>query len=92
MTDNNPKPDLVNLDAHKKIGQFLSIGSQGIEQKQNSDINQGLKLCQKFAKMTGNSRKLNLVNVDVHIKFGQIMSIRSQDIERKRNSKANQGQ
>ena len=50
MTGNNPKLDLVNFDAHKKIGQILSICSQGIEQKQNSDINQGPKLCQKFAK------------------------------------------
>ena len=50
MMGNNPKPDLVNVDAHKKIGQILTICSQGIEQKQNSDINQGPKLCQKFAK------------------------------------------
>ena len=42
---NNPKLDLVNVDAHKKIGQILTICSQGIEQKQNSDINQGPKLC-----------------------------------------------
>ena len=45
MTGNNPKLDLVNVDAHKKIGQILTICSQGIEQKQNSDINQGPKLC-----------------------------------------------
>ena len=50
MTGNNPKLDLVNVDAHKNIGQFLSICSQGIERKQNSDINQGPKLCQNFAK------------------------------------------
>ena len=47
MMGNNPKLDLVNVDAHKKI---LTICSQGIEQKQNSDINQGPKLFQKFAK------------------------------------------
>ena len=50
MTGNSPKLDLVIVDAHKKIGQILTICSQGIEQKQNSDINQGPKLCQKFAK------------------------------------------
>ena len=50
MTGNNPKLDLVNFDAHKKIGQILSVCFQGIERKQNSDINQGPKLCQKFAK------------------------------------------
>ena len=41
---NNPKLDLVNVDTHKKIGQILTICSQGIKQKQNSDINQGPKL------------------------------------------------
>ena len=33
MTSNNPKLDLFNGDVHKKIGQILSIKSQGIEQK-----------------------------------------------------------
>ena len=41
MTGNNPKLDLVNLDMHTKFGQILSISSQDIEQKQNSDANQG---------------------------------------------------
>ena len=45
MMGNNAKLDLVNVDAHKKINQILTICSQGIEQKQNSDINQGPKLC-----------------------------------------------
>ena len=31
MMDNNPKLDLVNVDAHKKIGQILTICSHGIE-------------------------------------------------------------
>ena len=42
MTVNNPKLDLVNVDARKKIGKILSIRSQDIERKQNSDVNQGL--------------------------------------------------
>ena len=50
MTGNNPKLVFVYVDAHKKIGQILSIYSQGVERKQNSDINQGPKLCQNFAK------------------------------------------
>ena len=41
MTSNNPKLDLVNVDAHTKFGQILSIYSQDIERKQNSDVNQG---------------------------------------------------
>ena len=41
MTGNNPKLDLVNVDVHTKFGQILSIHSQDIEWKQNSDVNQG---------------------------------------------------
>ena len=41
MTGNNPKLDLDNVDARKKIGKILSIRSQDIERKRNSDINQG---------------------------------------------------
>ena len=41
MTGNNPKLDLVNVDVHTKFGQILSIHSQYIQRKQNSDVNQG---------------------------------------------------
>ena len=41
MTGNNPKLDLVNVDVHTKFGLILSIRSQDIERKQNSDVNQG---------------------------------------------------
>ena len=41
MTGNNPKPDLVNVDLHTKFGWILSIRSHDIEQKRNSDVNQG---------------------------------------------------
>ena len=77
MMCNNPKLDLFNVDAHKKIGQSLSICSQGIERTRNSEVNQGLKLCQKFEKMIGNNPKLDLVSVDVHTNFGQILKILS---------------
>ena len=39
---NNPKLDLVNVNVHTKFGQILSICSQDIEPKQNSEDNQGL--------------------------------------------------
>ena len=39
MTGNNPKLDLVNVDAHTKCGRILSIRSQDIERKRNSDVN-----------------------------------------------------
>ena len=41
MMGNNPKLDHVNVDVHTKFGQILSIRSQDIERKRNSDINQG---------------------------------------------------
>ena len=41
MTGNNPKLDLVNVDVHTKFGRILSIHSQDIERKRNSDVNQG---------------------------------------------------
>ena len=40
MDDVN-KLDLVNVDVHKKFGQILSMRSQDIESKQNSDVSQG---------------------------------------------------
>ena len=40
-TGNNPKLDLVNVDVHTKYGQILSIRSQDMERKRNSDVNQG---------------------------------------------------
>ena len=41
MMGNNPRLDLVNDDVHTKFGWILSIRSQDIERKQNSDVNQG---------------------------------------------------
>ena len=42
MTIDNPKLDLINMNACIKFGAILSIGSQDIERKQNFGINQGL--------------------------------------------------
>ena len=81
MRGNNPKLDLVNVDAHKKIGQILTILTS--IRGQNS--------VKSLQKMTGNNLKLDLVNVDVHTKFGQILSIHSQDTEWKLYSDVNQG-
>ena len=41
MTIYNPKVDLVNDNVYIKFGLILSIRSQDIEQKLNSDLNQG---------------------------------------------------
>ena len=41
ITGNNPKLDHVNVDVHTKFGPILSMRSQDIERKRNSDVNQG---------------------------------------------------
>ena len=41
MTLYNPNLDLINVNVYTKFGVILFIGSQDIERKQNSDINQG---------------------------------------------------
>ena len=41
LTHLNSNLDLVNINAYAKFGQIPSIRSQHIEQKLNSDINQG---------------------------------------------------
>ena len=41
MTGNNPKLGLVKVDVHTKFSQILSIHSQDVERKRNSNVNQG---------------------------------------------------
>ena len=41
MTLYNPNLDIVNAYVYTHFGKILSIGSQDIERKRNSDINQG---------------------------------------------------
>ena len=37
----NPNLDIINVNVYRKLTSILSLGSQDIELKQNSDINQG---------------------------------------------------
>ena len=41
MMSNNPKLDLVNMNAYIEFGANMSISSQDIEQKQNFGLNKG---------------------------------------------------
>ena len=59
MTGNNPKLDLVNVDVHTKFGQILSIRSQDIERKRNSDINQAILKIMNGNKNVGRTEGLN---------------------------------
>ena len=40
LTLYNPNLDIINVNVYTKFGIILSIGSQDIERKRNSDINQ----------------------------------------------------
>ena len=50
MPDNNPNLNLLNMNAYIKFGEILLICPKYIEQKRNSDKNQGPYFCYKFAK------------------------------------------
>ena len=41
MTCNNPKLDLVNMNAYMKFGENMSVSSQDNEPTQNFAVNQG---------------------------------------------------
>ena len=41
LTGNYHKLDLVNIDVHTKFGLIMSICSQDIERKRNSEVNKG---------------------------------------------------
>ena len=52
MKGNNPNQDLVNMNAHTKFGEILSISSKDIEWKRNSDINQRARIEAYFSLYT----------------------------------------
>ena len=91
MTGNNPKLDIININANTNFGQILSISSQDIEQKQNLTSIKSHNSVTNLRKTTGKDPKLDLVNINAHTKFGQILSISSQDIEQKQKSDINLG-
>ena len=64
MTCNNPKLDLVNMNAYIKFCEILPIVSQDIEWKQNFDANKKNNSGTNFRKMTCNNTKLDLVNMN----------------------------
>ena len=71
MMSNNPKLDLVNINAYIKFGENMSCSSQDIERKQNFGINQGpsislVHIREKWC----NNPKLDHVNINAHTKFG----------------------
>ena len=41
LTLYNPNLDIISVNMYTKFGKIMSIGSQAIERKRNSDINRG---------------------------------------------------
>ena len=74
-----------------KFGLILSIRSKDIEQKPNSDVNQGLNSVANWRKTMICNTNFDLVDDNVYTKFSLNRSIRFQDIEQKLNSDVNQG-
>ena len=84
MKCNSPNLDLVNMNAHIKFGEIMSICSQDIERETKFwQKSRAITLVQKFGKMTCNNPILGLVNMNTYIKFCEIMSICYQDNKRK---------
>ena len=87
----NTNIDPVNDNVFTKFGLILSIRSQDIEQKPNSDVNQRpLLSVANLRKTMIYNTNVDLVNDNVYTKFGLNRSIRFQDIEQKLNSDVNQ--
>ena len=63
--------DLVNDNVCTKFGLNLSIHSQDMEQKPNTDVNQGCNSVENCRKTLIYNTKVDLVNDNVYIKFGQ---------------------
>ena len=68
-TGNNPNPDLVNINAHTKFGEVLSICFKDIERKGNLTYIKGNNSATNtnLQKMTGNNPNLDLVNISIYI-------------------------
>ena len=74
---------------YTKFGLNLSIRSQDMEQKPNSDI-KGRNSVANLQKTKIYNSKIDLVNDNVYTKFGLNRSIHFQDIEQKLNSDVDQ--
>ena len=86
MTGNITNLDLVNINAHTKFGENLSICFKDIEQKRNSELLisvKGHNSITNLRKMTGNNPNLDLVSINAYTKFGKIQLIYSLYIKQK---------
>ena len=89
MPGNNPKLDLVYINAYTKFDQILPLDLR-ILSRNKILILIKRQNCYNLQKMTANNPNLNLVNINAYTKFGKILSICSRDIERKQKYDINQ--
>ena len=75
MMCNNPKIDLINMNAYIKFGEILSICSETKFWRKSRAITL-IQICDKMASII---HKLDLVNIKAYIKFGENQSICSRD-------------
>ena len=59
--------DLDNMNAYIKFCEILSICSQDIERKRNSDVNQGTNSVTHLQKIMRNNPNLELVGMNAYI-------------------------
>ena len=91
-TFNNPKLDVVNINASAQFRQNTFIYAQDIERKEILTSFKGRNSVTNWRKWTLlNNPKLDVVNINAYAKFDRNLFIRSQDIERKQNSNVIQG-
>ena len=73
--------EFTNWDPERSLLDLSKSVRLRSAKKPNSEVNQGLLPCCKFAKTIIYITDVVLVNDDVYTRFGLILPIRSQDIE-----------
>ena len=92
-TLNNPKLDVVNIDACAKFGQnpFLHTELKILSGNEILTSFKGHNSVMNGRNWMLNNPKLDVVNINEYAKFGQNPFLHTQDTEQKRNSDVTQG-
>ena len=69
MTCNNPKLDLVDINAYINFGENMSSTSQDIERKRYLGVKKGHNSGTNVQKIMCNNPKVDHVNINIHTKF-----------------------
>ena len=88
---NNPKVDVVNINACAKFGQIRLFILKILSDNEILTSFKGHNSVLKWEKLMLNNPNLDVININAQTKFGQNPFLLSQDIERKWNSDIIQG-